>query len=49
MKTYRDILEMILDIYWEQLEKAASKTIYDMNLTASHMCSVSFDLIGGIY
>ena len=49
MKTYRDILEMILNIYWEQLEKAVSATIYDMNLTASHMCAVSYDLIGVIY
>ena len=49
MKTYRDILEMILNIYWEQLEKAASATICDMNLTATHMCAVSCDLIGVIY
>lgn len=47
--TYRDMLEMILSIYWEQLEKAVSATIFDMNLTASHMCAVSYDLIGGVY
>lgn len=49
MYTYRDLLEMILDIYWEQLEKAASDLIQEMNLTATHMCAVSYDLIGGIY
>ena len=49
--TYRDLYEMILSIYWEQLEKAASNTTRDLckSLISTHMCAVSYDLIGGIY
>lgn len=64
MYTYRDLYELILDIYWEQLErianiierkmyekgapfKACTITISKTNMTASHMCSIAYDLIGG--
>lgn len=63
--TYRDMLEMIIDIYAEQLEKTAkiveremykkgapfkpcTVTVHKTIMTATHMCAVSYDLIGGI-
>lgn len=51
MKTYRDLFEMILDIYGEQIEKQYKLHWKGapLNLTAVHMCAVSYDLIGGIY
>lgn len=61
--TYRDMSEMILCIYWEQLEKTAkiveremykkgapfkpcSVTAHKSIMTATHMCDISYDLIG---
>ena len=61
--TYRDLLEMIIDIYAEHLEKTVkiieremykkgapfkpcTVAVHKTIMTSTHMCAVSYDLVG---